>query len=240
MGMAEHRLPPGQRAVEGFPRFGTHLDHPPPPVPAHPAIEVAGEVREPFSVPLSELHELPRREVVADFHCVGGWSALDLRWEGVAFETFYRRLVEPALRPGAHVTHVVLAGLDGYRAVAELRDAMGEDVLIADRLDGRPLDGDHGAPARFVSPGQYGFANTKHLCRVEVHSSAPPENYGYARTLVRHVLRGPLFQRHPRARVWHEERHRYLPPRLVRVLYRSAIAPIAFLSARGSERRRDG
>ena len=31
-------LPPGQRAVDGFPRFGTHLHRPPPAVPAEPVI----------------------------------------------------------------------------------------------------------------------------------------------------------------------------------------------------------
>ena len=40
-------------------------------------------------------------------------------------------------------------------------DALADGVLIADRLDGRPLDGDHGAPARLVSPNQYGFVSTK-------------------------------------------------------------------------------
>src|SRR6516225_3588768 len=45
-------LPPGQRAVDGFPRFGTYLHRPPPEVPADPAIEITGAVNEPFRVPL--------------------------------------------------------------------------------------------------------------------------------------------------------------------------------------------
>ena len=40
-------------------------------------------------------------------------------------------------------------------------DALADGVLIADRLDGRPLDGDHGVPARLVGPNQYGFVSTK-------------------------------------------------------------------------------
>src|SRR5881227_1516256 len=58
-----------------------------------------------------------------------------------------------------------------------IEDALAEDVLIAERLDGRPLDGDHGAPARLVSPEQYGFVSTKHLCRVELHTTDPSEKY---------------------------------------------------------------
>ena len=63
-------------------------------------------------------------------------------------------------------------GLDGYRSFATIEDVLAEDVLIAEHLDGRPLDGDHGAPVRLVSPSQYGFISTKHLCRIEVRYRA--------------------------------------------------------------------
>ena len=33
---------------------------------------------------------------------------------------------------------------------------------------------DHGAPARLVSPRQYGYISTKHLCRIEVPNGAAP------------------------------------------------------------------
>ncbi len=182
-----------------------------------------------FVLPLELLATLPRRELVADFHCVAGWSATVLQWEGVAFETFYRALVEPSVRPGAAITHVVFGGLDRYRSVALLADVLTEDVLVADRLDGRPLDGDHGAPARLVSPHQYGYVSTKHLCRIELHTAEPT---GVHRS---RALR--LLKPHPRARVWEEERHRYLPAWSLRHVYRLFIPPITFLSARGNRHR---
>jgi len=218
-------LPPGQRAVDRFPRFGAHLHHPSPPVPPDPVIEVGGAVTEPFSVPLERLAELPRRQVTADFHCVAGWSATDLRWEGVAFATFYLRIIEPALQPGAPITHVVFRGLDRYRSIVAIQDALAEDVLIAERLDGRALDSDHGAPVRLVSPSQYGFVSTKHLCRIDVHTGDDH---------LQPLRRAPLIEPHPRARAWEEERHRYLPAWAVRPIYRLLIPPFMFLSARGS------
>jgi DMSO/TMAO reductase YedYZ molybdopterin-dependent catalytic subunit len=237
-------LPPGQRRIGGFPRFGTHLHRRPPAVPAEPVIEIAGDVTERFTVPLTRLAELPRRELTADFHCVAGWSATGLRWEGVAFETFHREVIEPVLQPTASVTHVVFGGLDGYRSVVTMEDALAEDVLIAERLDGRPLDADHGAPVRLVSPSQYGFISTKHLCRIERHTTAPEQRYEHLDPFSRAMLRGPLIQAHPRARVWQEERHRYLPAWAVRDLYYRVLRPpFALLSARGSERsprERDG
>ena len=230
-------LPPGQHAVDGFPRFGTHLHRPAPSVPANPVIEIGGVVAEPLTLSVAELATLPRVEVTADFHCVAGWSAVNLRWEGVRFERLYRTVIEPSLQGSASVTHVVFEGLDGYRWTAMIEDALAEEVLIADRLDGRPLDADHGAPARVVSPQQYGYVNVKHLSRIELLTAAPPENYGAPLGFVETVLRSPLIKPHPRARVWSEERHRYLPGWSLRLFYRLLIPPIGFLSARGRKPR---
>ncbi len=221
-------LPPGQRRVDGFPRFGTHLYRPPPPVPDDPVIAIRGAVRGSSEVRLAEPSQLPRREIVADFHCVAGWTATDLRWEGVRFADFYRLFVEPALEPGITVTHLAFEGLDGVASVVELRDALADDVLLADRLNGRPLDGDHGAPIRLVSPTQYGYMSTKHLCVVEVCSALPTHRLGTG-------ILDRLIEGHPRARVWHEERHGRIAGRLIRPFYRALIRPIRYLCSKGAQ-----
>jgi DMSO/TMAO reductase YedYZ molybdopterin-dependent catalytic subunit len=205
-------LPPGQRRVDGFPRFGTHGSKPPPAVPPAPAIDVTGAVQAPFTVALTELDDLPRADQVSDFHCVAGWSATGLRWEGVSFSSFYRTLIEPRVAPGTTVTHLVLRGLDGFVSIVQLDDVLAADVLIATRLDGQPLTGAHGAPARLVSPGQYGYLNTKHLCAIEVHMSEPRQ----------HPLgRFLLIASHPRGRVWEEERHPTYPIAVIGPVYRA-------------------
>jgi DMSO/TMAO reductase YedYZ molybdopterin-dependent catalytic subunit len=224
-------LPPGQRAIDGFPRFGTHFHRPPPAIPDVPAIEISGCGAKPRAVPLAELASLPRRELTADFHCVAGWSATNLHWEGVAFADFYCTIVEPSLPSGAPVTHLAFGGLDGYRSIVLLDDALADDVLIAQHLDGRPLDPDHGAPARLVSPQQYGFISTKHLCRIELHPVEPRVRY-HPSPLVHLGLQ--LVKPHRRARVWHEERHRYIPPWALRPVYRRIIPAIKRASTRGT------
>jgi DMSO/TMAO reductase YedYZ molybdopterin-dependent catalytic subunit len=221
-------LPPGQRPVRGFPRFGTHFHHPPPPVPAEPTLRIDGAVTEPLTVPLRDLRELPRRHVVADFHCVAGWSATGLRWEGVPLAAFYRERL--ASRADGTVTHLKFVGSDGHWSVALLDDVLGDDVLLADHLDGRPLDGDHGAPLRLVSPGQYGFINTKHLCRIDLLTAEPATCVGSASAEAHLGLRLFGYRRFVRARVWEQERHRFLPPRLVREISRLLIPGIRRLS----------
>jgi len=231
-GIGDVTLPPGQHLIGGFPRFDTRFGRRAPAVPIDPAIEIGGVVSRPFAVPLTALATLPRRELTADFHCVSGWSATNLRWEGVTFETFYRVIIEPSLQPDTPVTHVAFGGLDGYRSVVSIEDALADDVLIAEHLNGRPLDSDHGAPARLVSPNQYGYVSTKHLCRIELHSAEPKD--GDASPVIQLALR--VVKRHPRARVWQEERHRHLPAWSVRPIYGLLIAPIKALSAHGSRR----
>jgi DMSO/TMAO reductase YedYZ molybdopterin-dependent catalytic subunit len=197
-------------------------------------IQICGAVAAPAAVPVTDLASLPRTDRTADFHCVAGWSATDLHWEGVAFAEFYRSVIAPAVT--APITHVVFGGLDGFESVLLIDDAMASDVLIADRLNGRPLDTDHGAPARLVSPSQYGYMNTKHLCRIELLTAAPTRELGSAHPISRVGLRGPLVLRHPRARVWSEERHPYLSARRLRPLYRLVIPLGVWLGARASRR----
>ena len=213
-GGGRRQLPPGQRQIEWFPRFGTQGSKPPPAIPTDPVVKIGGAVTDPFDVPVADLAQLPRRRLDADFHCVSGWSAVDLRWDGVRFADFYRLRIEPQLCPGAVVTHVEFRGLDGFGSVVTIEDALHDDVMLADHLDGHPLTGDHGAPLRLVSPEQYGYISTKHLCRIDVHTAAPT---GGPRSFVLDVL----LHSHPRAWVWSEERHGTVPGRVIRPFYRT-------------------
>jgi DMSO/TMAO reductase YedYZ molybdopterin-dependent catalytic subunit len=221
-------LPPGQRRIRDFPRFG--VAGRPPIVPTEPVIEIGGAVGAPITVPVARLAELPRRELTADFHCVSGWSATGLHWEGVAFGDFYREIVEPALPADATITHVELAGLDGYRSVVTLEDALAPEVLLAEHLDGQPLGSEHGAPVRLLSPAQYGYVSIKHLCFVGLHTSEPRVRY-HPHWQIHLGLQ--LVKPHPRARVGHEERHRYLPGRVVRPVYHRLIRHFRKANERG-------
>jgi DMSO/TMAO reductase YedYZ molybdopterin-dependent catalytic subunit len=223
-------LPPGQRGLDSFPRFGTHFHHPPPTVPDDPALEVGGAVSEPFAMPLRDLKAFARREVIADFHCVAGWSATGLRWEGVLYADFHHDVLAP--RAVGKVTHVKFVGMDGHYSVALLEDLLRDDVLLAENLNGHPLDPQHGAPLRLVSPAQYGFINTKHLHRIELLTAEPATSVGSASTEAHIGLRLFGYKRFIRARVWEQERHRFLPPMLVREISRLLIPGIRRLSAR--------
>jgi hypothetical protein len=230
-------LPPGQQRIRGFPRFGAHLDRTAPLVPVTAVIEIAAGHTCVWELPVADLAVLPRQQVTADFHCVAGWTATGLTWDGVPFSELYRRFVADGIAGQRPITHVLFAGRDGYSAVVALEDALEPEVLIADRLDGEPLGADHGAPARLVSPQQYGYMSTKHLRRIEFHSQRPRPNYGQL-PLVSRVAFATGLKLHPRARVWREERHPALPSWIVRPLYQSIRRPIGFATSLGESLRR--
>lgn len=212
-------LPPGQRAIGYFPRFGIPFWEPPPPIAKAAMIRVAGAVAHHLAVPVSRLAELKRRDIVADFHCVTGWTAQGLHWGGVSFRTFYESVIVPEAGPEPGVSHILFEGADGYRATLALDDAFDDDVLLADQLGGTAPDSDHGAPVRLLSPKQYGYKSTKHLCCIELHTREPAG--GHRKAVLRFLV--GLVKPHPRARVSEEERHRNLPAWVVRGIYRKLI-----------------
>lgn len=211
-------LPPGQREIAVFPRFADDPLRRPPALPSECTLVVTGAVDRELRLAVHELvAEGHRTEITADFHCVTTWTVRELRWSGLPFSTFWRDVVVPACAPAAEAQCVVAAGLDGSRAVLLLEDALAPDVVLADRLNGEPLDLAHGAPLRLVSPRQYGYKSIKHLHRIEVHLTPPPSTYGP--------------KEHLRARVDAEERHSSLGPRLLRWVYRPAVPVTALVSA---------
>lgn len=208
-------LPPGQHVIDYFPRFGVHSTEPPPRISEPAVIRVEGAVARHLEVPVSRLAELERRALLADFHCVAGWTAQGLHWGGVTFRTFYETVIVPEAQPAPGVSHILFQGADGYHSTLTLDDAFENDVLLADQLGDTALKGNHGAPVRLVSPKQYGYKSTKHLCGIELLTRERADGHDKAGPNFLLALLGP----HPRARVSEEERHRYLPAWALRGIY---------------------
>ncbi|HSN15824.1 MAG TPA: sulfite oxidase-like oxidoreductase [Anaeromyxobacteraceae bacterium] len=126
-------------------------------------LEVDGAVGSPLSLTFDELMALPQVELDADFHCVTGWSVLDLRFSGVRFET-----VLALARPAPEATHVMTHASDGYSTNLPIEEAIKEDVLLVVGVDGKPLPREHGGPVRVVVPQLYAWKGAKWLRRIEV------------------------------------------------------------------------
>lgn len=208
-------LPPGQREIDHFPRFGlSQFAYRFPREPRRIALTVKGDVEAEIVVTGEELRELPRVEQTSDFHCVTTWTKASLRWSGFRFTDFFERIVLPRARPERESTFVILRGQDGAASCLPLPDLLAPSVLLADTLDGEPLSIEHGAPLRLIAPEHYGYKNVKHLAAI-----------GFWRDDRNFRPAAFRFMDHPRARVALEERGRGVAGILLRYLYRPLVGP---------------
>ncbi len=213
-------LPPGQRLATVMPRFSARPTVAPPRVTGPSQLEITGDVTTPLQLDVDHLHQLSRTEMIEDFHCVTTWTIPQLTWAGWRFADVWQQLIEQDAAPEPDATHIRVRGADGYWAVLDLEDALRPEVMLANSLEGRPLNALHGAPLRLVSPQQYGYKSVKHVTAISIHNRAP-RRYGGA-------------MEHPRARVAFEERHTRIAGRLLRWPYRALIIPIAAIAQRSA------
>ena len=123
---------------------------------------VDGAVRRPLTLDWNGLAELEQLDDTSDFHCVTGWSKLDIPWRGVRFSTI-AALVEPE----DDAMHVVCHGSDGYDTNLSLAEALKDDVLLAHTVFGQPLPTEHGGPVRVITPQLYAWKGAKWVSRLE-------------------------------------------------------------------------
>jgi DMSO/TMAO reductase YedYZ molybdopterin-dependent catalytic subunit len=155
--------PPGQNVLERHEWPVLDLGETPNLAPERWKLTVDGAVEAPLALGWQDLAELPQVAEEADFHCVTGWSILDLALRGVRLET-----VLALARPTADATHVMTHGSDGYSTNLPLEEALKPDVLLVHTVDGKPLPAAHGGPVRIVVPQLWAWKGAKWVSRIEV------------------------------------------------------------------------
>lgn len=165
-GVDGSRIPPGQTltAPNRWPvlTFG--------PVPrtdlATWDLRIFGLVEQELTLTYDEVRALPGRDVVADIHCVTGWSRLDDTWTGVPIQEVLRRC-----RPRPEVTHVLAHSEFGYTTSVPLDVLDDDDVLLCHAWNGADLAPEHGYPLRLLVPKKYFWKSAKWLRGLEFMSS---------------------------------------------------------------------
>ncbi len=179
-------LPPGQKVLSqlkpmgGRPGVGRIGEY---------RLKVHGLVSTKLHLDYRDLLKLERTEVVADVHCVTGWSVLGARWTGVRVSHLAKLA---GVKDGAR--HVIFEGAHGYTANVRLSEATRDNVLVTWRLNGRPFAKKHGAPVRALVPDLYFWKSAKWLKGIKFVGRDRPgywERRGY----------------HNHADPWREERH---------------------------------
>lgn len=181
------RLPPGQTLTEKFPVL--HYGSVPVFDEAAWDLQVGGLVEQPLRWTWSEFLQVPSKHLIADFHCVTGWSRFDNRWQGVPF-----REIAALCSPLPEARFVSLVCEEGWSTNLPLEVMMDSDVLLAYKHDGQVLEAEHGGPLRIVVPKRYAYKSAKWLRRIELLDKDRPgfwERNGY----------------HNNADPWSEERY---------------------------------
>jgi DMSO/TMAO reductase YedYZ molybdopterin-dependent catalytic subunit len=155
--------PPGQNVLEKHEWPVLDLGQTPEVSAERWRLAVDGAVQAPLSLSWEDLLALPQEDVDADFHCVTGWSILDVAFRGVRLET-----VLALARPTADATHVMLHGYDGYSTNLPLEEALKPDVLLCHAIDGKPVPAARGGPVRVVVPQLWAWKGAKWVSRIEV------------------------------------------------------------------------
>jgi DMSO/TMAO reductase YedYZ molybdopterin-dependent catalytic subunit len=155
------RLPPGQTRTEKWPVLDLGR------IPQVPLAKwrfvVVGAAEQRVELDWAGLLALPQVEDVSDFHCVTGWSRLDVPWKGVRVAD-----VLALARPRPEATHLLAHAFDGYTTNVPLEEALKDDVLLVHGADGGPLPVEHGGPVRMITPQLWAWKGAKWVSAFEV------------------------------------------------------------------------
>jgi len=141
---------------------------------------IDGEVGKTLTLKWSDFLSLPTLVSISDFHCVEGWSVLDNKWEGVAFKT----IVEIA-SPKDNAKYVFFTCNDGYTTSLPLAELLDDYVLLAYKLNDKPLQAEQGAPLRLIVPQKYAYKSAMWLRKITFTSKRESgywESRGYSDT----------------------------------------------------------
>ncbi len=127
-------------------------------------LKIDGLVANPLSLTLDELLRLPAVTERRFYQCVTGWSVPNTTWTGVRLSS----LLDKA-QPHSAAKALTFYSFDGeYTESLTMDQARQSDVLLAYKLQGKPLSQPQGAPLRLVVPGMYGYKFIKWLDRIEL------------------------------------------------------------------------
>ncbi|MFC7306859.1 molybdopterin-dependent oxidoreductase [Streptomyces monticola] len=141
-------------------------------------LKVDGLVERPAAYTLAELRAEPQTRLVRDVQCVTGWRVPDTPFEGVRLA----RLLDAAgVRPAARAVRFTC--FDGaYSESLTLEQARRKDVLVALRMQDKPLGHAHGGPARLYVAPMYFYKSAKWLSGITLTDEVRPgywEERGY-------------------------------------------------------------
>jgi DMSO/TMAO reductase YedYZ molybdopterin-dependent catalytic subunit len=130
-------------------------------------LEIKGMVSNPYALTYEELTALKAITVTTGMMCIsnpiGGGLIGSTNWKGVRMADLIKRA-----GPKNGVKEVVLRAVDDYSDSFAYEKALDPDVMVVWEMGGKPLNSQHGFPARVLVPGIYGMKHVKWLTSIEL------------------------------------------------------------------------
>jgi DMSO/TMAO reductase YedYZ molybdopterin-dependent catalytic subunit len=144
---------------------------------------VEGYVEQIVTWTWDEIQALPPSSFSGDIHCVTTWSKLGVNFTGVSVDTLLA-----AAKPLPNATHVMAVSHTGYTTNLPLDDITGGKAWVVWEYGGRPLQVDHGGPARLLVPHLYFWKSAKWVAGLQLLDHDEPgfwERNGYHDAAIR-------------------------------------------------------
>ncbi len=138
-------------------------------------LTIDGLVSTPLSLSLERLSRYIRQKKLVTLYCVDGWDVTAL-WEGIRV----RDLLEEAQVESSANT-VIFHAQDGYTTSLPLSFVIGNDLIIADRINDIPLPVDQGWPFQLVAEDRWGYKWIRWLVRIELSDDETYRGYWESR-----------------------------------------------------------
>ena len=130
-------------------------------------LTVTGKVDRPLTLNYQQILARPSVKRIITLNCignpVGGQAIGNAEWEGILLKD----LIAEA-DPHFFTSTLILKAEDGYFENIPLKKAKHPGALLAYKMNGEPLNLNHGFPLRLLIPGLYGIKQMKWIREIEV------------------------------------------------------------------------
>ena len=134
-------------------------------------LKVDGLVQKPLELSYDDVLKSENYKKVVTLNCVEGWS-VDILWEGV----LVKELIDRAGAQGEANT-VIFHAYDGYTTSLPLDYIIGNNILMAYKMNEVVLPPERGYPFQLVAEDKLGYKWIKWITRIEL--SDDPNYQGY-------------------------------------------------------------
>jgi DMSO/TMAO reductase YedYZ molybdopterin-dependent catalytic subunit len=159
-------LPPGNHPVNRWIVLDLGLTPPPSYYQQEWALELdfGNDDASSYTLTREDLQNLRLRSQQSNWHCVTGWSATNLEFEGVYFhELLEYPPIQRRLRSMKHWSWLYCESADGY-TVPIHREDLDETAMLVFKYNGQPISKEHGGP-RLLLPQLFGWKSAKWVVR---------------------------------------------------------------------------